>query len=46
MNFVGISQGLSPLVPYQSMALVDAIRLGDAREIKIARDELKKRLRG
>ena len=31
---------------YQSMALVDAIRLGDAREVAIARDALKKRLRG
>ena len=31
---------------YQSMALVDAIRLGDAREVAIARDALKIRLRG
>ena len=31
---------------YQNMALVDAIRLGDAREVAIARDALKKRLRG
>ena len=31
---------------YQSMALVDAIRLGDAREVAIAIDALKKRLRG
>ena len=30
---------------YQSMALVDAIRLGNAREVAIARDALKKRLR-
>ncbi len=30
---------------YQSMALVDAIRLGDARELSIAKTELKKRLR-
>ncbi len=31
---------------YQSMALVDAIRLGDAREVAIAKDALKERLRG
>ena len=31
---------------YQSMALVDAIRLGDAREVAIARDALRQRLRG
>ncbi len=30
---------------YQSMALVDAIRLGNAREVSIAETELKKRLR-
>jgi len=31
---------------YQSMALVDAIRLGNAREVAIAKDALKKRLGG
>ena len=31
---------------YQCMALVDAIRLGEAREIAIAKDALKERLRG
>ncbi len=29
---------------YQSMALVDAIRLGESREVAVAKDELKKRL--
>lgn len=31
---------------YQYMALVDAIRLGEAREVAIAKDALKERLRG